>query len=81
MVDFTALFCGAYVCAIHAAGTTAEHLSIREIVVWWWVRDNEVGVVTEDVECARVGRRDGSCDSLGKPRIHDADIALYYTSV
>ena len=75
MIDLAAFFRRAHVCAIHAAGTINDCLGIRKVVVWWRIRDDEIGVVTEDAERVGIIRRDRPRDVAGKPRIHDADVA------
>src|SRR5215213_1737401 len=61
--------------------TTRDHLCIREVVIWRWIRNDEVGVVTEDAECVGVVRGDRSRDAAWKPRIHNADITGEDTAV
>src|ERR1043166_4914701 len=68
--------------AVDRAGTTADHLRRREVVVRRWRRRrNSIRVEAEDVERGNVVVRDESGDVRRDPRIHDADITGKRTAV
>ena len=74
MIGLTIFRRRAYVSAIYAAGTTVDYLGIREVIVCWWIGDNEIRVVTKYVECIGIGVGNRPRDIQWQPRVHNADV-------